>query len=98
METKKRLVDVDKAYRRFAGLDAVGCEPWFLRDIEIVLYEQPVVDAVEVVHSQWMLAEDDKLICSNCKNVKVAYEQLCYLRSTSCWNYCPNCGAKMDLK
>ena len=55
------------------------------------------VDAVEVVHAKWVLADDGRLICNHCKNVKVAYEQLCYLRSTGCWNYCPNCGAKMDL-
>lgn len=58
--------------------------------------DAPAVDAVEVVHAQWVLADDDKLVCNHCKRVKVAYEQLCFFRSTGCWNYCPNCGAKMD--
>lgn len=59
--------------------------------------EAPTVDVAEVVHSKWVLADDGRLICDHCKSVKVAYEQLCYLRSTGCWNYCPNCGAKMDI-
>lgn len=69
------------------GVDAVDTI-----DIE----NAPTVDAVEVVHAQWALADDGRLMCNHCKSVKVAYEQLCYLRSTGCWNYCPNCGAKMN--
>lgn len=71
------------------------CGLWSKEGCRVIL-EAPTVDAVEVVHAQWVLADDDRLICNNCKSVKVAYEQLCFLRSTGCWNYCPNCGAKMD--
>ena len=60
--------------------------------------DDPVVDVKKVIYAQWMLAEDNRLMCSNCKHVKVAYEQLCYFNSTGCWNYCPNCGAEMNLK
>ena len=53
--------------------------------------QAPTVDAVEVVHGRWiwtMTGEED-------------YEQ--YYRCSECndymyseYNYCPNCGAKMD--
>lgn len=54
----------------------------------------PAVDAVEVVHGWWI---DGK--CSNCNtvfDVEVCGEvfELREIHS----NYCPNCGAKMDLK
>ena len=97
METKKRefiepndLMKYIEENHCYAGLPMAA----HVCTMELLTYA-PRVDVVEVVHSQWVLAEDGKLICGNCKNVKVAYEQLCYLRSTGCWNYCPNCGAKM---
>lgn len=88
MEIKKRLVDVDKAYARFAGLDAVGCDTWFLRDIENVLYKEPIVDAVEVVHGRWMKENEESIRCSEC----------CFNRASIKipLDYCPNCGSKMD--
>ena len=98
METKKRefidpndLMEYINENHCYSGLPMAA----HICTMELLTYA-PRVDAVEVVHSQWMLAEDSKLICGHCKNVKVAYEQLCFLRSTGCWNYCPNCGAKME--
>ena len=50
---------------------------------------QPTVDAVEVVHGEWLRTDDTYPVfeCSNCKRTDN------YKR-----NYCPNCGAKMDGK
>ena len=53
----------------------------------------PVVDAVPVVHSKWKLVGADKrgrggiFVCLACDK--------CY--PFTC-DYCPNCGAKMDLE
>lgn len=53
------------------------------------------VDAVEVVHGKWEkhLAPytDDYYSCTHC-NGNFMTEAAPY------WNYCPNCGAKMDLE
>ena len=51
------------------------------------------VDAVPVVHGRWKKSEyHGFLCCSECKDV--------YIDKTwfggGKWNYCPNCGAKMD--
>ena len=60
-------------------------------ELEIGIGKTPTVDAVEVVHGRWIwtvTGEED-------------YEQ--YYRCSKCndhmyseYNYCPNCGAKMD--
>ena len=57
------------------------------------------VDAVEVVHGRWVTqsrpaekeSQGDNLytVIKNCCSI-------CYHESDACWNYCPNCGAKMD--
>ena len=53
----------------------------------------PTVDAVEVVHGHWVSDEGDVLFhCSECDtqiSTSWDYDDLL-------WNYCPNCGAKMD--
>ena len=64
--------------------------------------EIPTVDAVPVVHGEWVRDHGDygKLICSRCK-CKAGYRaketELGYnIFNVSPSNYCPNCGAKMD--
>lgn len=92
MKVENRLVYAEEVEDLICGLDSL---PWE-EEVQTLVNSLTTVDAAEVVHAQWVLAEDGRLICSHCKSVKVAYEQLCYLRSTGCWNYCPNCGARMD--
>ena len=66
----------------------------------------PAADVVEVKHGEWiMLAEfTDKSICAKCSICEEEYTYKkgrignfvhnCYAK----YNYCPNCGAKTDLK
>lgn len=58
------------------------------------LSEQPIVDAVEVVHGRWEPHPrhpgfDRCSVCCNCIIVDDWADN-------EKWNYCPNCGAKMD--
>ena len=55
--------------------------------------EMPTVDAAEVVHGQWGTHSDrpDSLICSVCNCGFDMWKHEPH-------NYCPNCGAKMDLE
>ena len=47
----------------------------------------PAADVVEVVHGRWIVT--DVITCSECQH---------FTRSEFAgrWNYCPNCGARMD--
>ena len=61
----------------------------------------PTEDAVEVVHGEWEITEDDyfdlvEMKCSVCGESYgfEAYED-CIPKN---YHYCPNCGAKMDLE
>ena len=59
-------------------------------DINLLIASTPIVDAVEVVHGYWDVEVgmnyNKERICPVCnKHIESNY-----------WNYCPNCGAKMD--
>ena len=67
---------------------------------EILVNNRPGVDAEPVRRAQWE-AENrrgtlcDTYVCSKCGNMVMQAEGYTY----SCiYNYCPNCGAKMDAK
>ena len=64
-------------------------------DIEHNINAIPAADVVEVVHGRWISDEADVLFhCSECEaqiSTSWDYDDLR-------WNYCPNCGAKMDGK
>lgn len=47
----------------------------------------PSADVVEVVHGEWK-REQNRRTCSYCEFV--------YYDNGGLFNYCPNCGAKMD--
>lgn len=56
--------------------------------------QMPTIDAVPVKHGEWMPIQkqpyfrkhySDEVSCS-----------LCHKKGHTAWNYCPNCGAKMD--
>lgn len=97
-----RLIDADalveKAYwhgehptvdRLFAeGVDAVD-----VSDID----NAPTIEAEPVRHGQWVIEMDDmgwlKHTCPNCGYVKRTD-----IHVSLGWNYCPNCGDKMDLE
>lgn len=74
---------------------------------EYELDEIPPADAVEVVHAKW---EDEyggkyankKYRCSHCKEKALyKYEREVlgdWIEVQALTDYCPNCGAKMDLE
>lgn len=97
MAAEKRLIDANalvKQLEKSHEYHARNCreEVLLYRDIRII-NEQPTVDAVEVVHGRLIpsIAEVD-CICSVCRS---EFDNL-LSKALAKWNYCPNCGAKMD--
>lgn len=55
----------------------------------VVKYIAPTIDAAPVVHGRWIEGRYC-LKCTVCHGLaKKDFRD-------GCWNYCPNCGAKMD--
>ena len=102
--SKKRLIDANAFQLEpdpFGGANGVLClgrsngkmMATTLLMLRKMVDNAPTVDAVEVVHGRWEKAEYNGFLrCDQCKDVYINEEWL----EDGKWNYCPNCGAKMD--
>ena len=84
MATEKRMIDPDKLSK--ATIEY--CGSCFSLD-ELEKCGEIYVDAVEVERGRW-IDTPDEMTKYKCDNPK------CGFPSFVPWNYCPNCGAKMD--
>ena len=60
--------------------------------------EQPTIDAEPVKHGKWIWKGEDgdsRWMCSECKCKE--YVPTCN-GVPNIWDYCPNCGARMDAE
>lgn len=82
-----RLIDADALIEE-ALTGGVYC---YVDALQIAI--APTIDAMPVLHGQWETNSDkpDTLICSVCKCGFDMWKHDPH-------NYCPNCGAKMDLE
>ena len=65
-----------------------GCSAKNLQSIS----DMPAADVAPVVHARW-IEDHDYLKCPEC-GVMVKWDFTFF--DIGDWNYCPNCGAKMD--
>ena len=98
MANEKRLIDANglmkaiKDFRWYGGYPPNTLKLMF-DYLKIIIYGQPTVDAVPVMHGRWEKAEYCGFLrCSQCTDVYIDESWL----EDGKWNYCPNCGAKMD--
>lgn len=78
----------------WGGTASTDIEDW--KELaDMILNGVPTIDAVEVVHGEWMpnpkIGWGETWVCSICGE-KTTSSVMGYPR----YNYCPNCGAKMD--
>lgn len=79
----------DKTYHiGFSSYKLSYVREWLAEEFEV--YEAPAEDIVLVVHGRWIRYPDCGVTrCSNCGwNIEECFDS----------KYCPNCGAKMDIK
>lgn len=76
-----RYIEENEIYKLF---NARGVAQFHVGDIDVL----PRVEVKEVVHGRWIDAREycGDYMCSNCDA----------LYGTNKFNYCPNCGAKMN--
>ena len=101
MANEKRLIDGNRLkMRMIAFATAIKREYLSIEAIVDTINTEDTVDAVEVKHCRWELhGNDDDCGCSYfCSNCHESYdEDWFYVHGQNGnWNYCPNCGAKMD--
>ena len=84
MANEKLLINVNDVYSLF---DKSGFARLHVADIDTI----PRVNVEPVRHGQWIEYQIPPIICcSNCDWATDVKEKN--------FNYCPNCGAKMDLE
>ena len=90
MATEKRLIDV-----RDCPCDGCKANPCGhpARCVKFALWLNKTVDAVEVVHGRW-IPTNSKCDCT-CSVCNTEFDNIVN-DALEDWNYCPNCGAKMD--
>ena len=85
--SEKRLSDY---YYLAEKIECPGVPLVYWDDVE----SAPTVDAVEVVHGRWI--EQEKYTFGTMYDCSICGTRI--LDNGHSWNYCPNCGAKMDLE
>ena len=103
MADKKRLIDLDELLRDIEDYSPLRAGLADTYDVKWLVDAQPTVDAVEVVHGRWIrkpigkYTGVDEVCCSNCGYfVGVVARDAGFGEAIDGFNYCPNCGAKMD--
>ena len=76
-------------------IDGVGAVSWF----SDIVNEQTIIDAVPVVHGQWIPQLAIEKTIQGVHSCHTEYRcSICNEIELKDSDYCPNCGAKMDLK
>ena len=85
-----RLIDADAFLERMSRTDRFFSVVFDINDA-------PTVDAVPVVHGWWLTWEEQfPGRTPRKKSMLGVFCSACHNHADNMFNYCPNCGAKMD--
>lgn len=88
-----RIIDAD-ALRDYALECNRESPKWTGSRVVTMIAHAPTIDAVPVVHGRWIF-DQHRWICSKCRENPTF--GMGYVQSEgNLYNFCPNCGAKMD--
>ena len=85
-----RLIDADALIWNFGEVDDNGAKRWDFFVTADEMREVSTVDAVPVRHGRWVWNDYGGIgnyHCSECGNICICNGD---------YDYCPNCGARMD--
>lgn len=91
-QNKPHYVDINKITLRLPAYKDDDEEAYVpVSDVRRILTEAREADVQEVKHAKWEMVGHYKVKCTNCHRIRDV--------KTQCgWNFCPDCGAKMDWK
>ena len=88
LKTARQGLFLDKTIKDFDTRDNM------LLNFQQYVHLQPIVDAVPVVHGQWIIPEKFSEAMRPLNGLGVICDQ-CHIWSDNTYNYCPYCGCKM---
>ena len=94
IDSENLIARIDKCYQESAKT-GLGLEPVMaIRDIKALISVMPTVDAAPVVHGRWEPVKnlEGMFKCSLCGDEWGSAAKMVPMQ------YCPSCGAKMDLE
>lgn len=89
-----RYIDADKAIDALTGWDTDPTD----EEIKWTIDKIPTADVAEVKHGKWECVNESENVWM-CTGADGCGGEILLLEGTPHdyeWNYCPNCGAKMD--
>lgn len=104
-----RLIDADALQEQIDNLCSDRNENWIgdeqksyilHSDVSDIIFDAPTIEIPKVVHGYWIDMGDFES-CSVCKSTQLKKFESMYGTAERVWtktSYCPDCGAKMDLK
>ena len=72
--------------------------PASVTSLSAAIHQTPAADVAPVRRGRWIWADDGYCRCSECTQKAPVVRQYQDEPMTTMTNYCPNCGAKMDLE
>ena len=94
-ENGKKVLTMDEYIKREEAIHIAFKSPFFSDSLMEEIKAIPAADVAPVRHARWIEVREKRLfgehyfLCSNCKSRNGLMIP---------FNYCPNCGAKMDKK